>query len=482
MRRIKAVFQASAAVVVAGGLAIGLPAAARADSANAPSLVVSRLKVTSSSGQFVALYNTTEQTLDMSKYQLEYFNSYDLTKATSSRLISLSGLVPPHGYFMVNDDSLTLCYRQTVDSVSLGLSSTAGFIEVLAFDQAGAGASINLKLEDYVGWSKTAVAGAQTLPAVSGAFLDRQPKDGVGNPSITIPGAGNWQTVRPDPANACNLISGSGGSPVPTGLNQLLPPVEPAAAIEPDVNNPDSTANLTAVLPESDIGLMAPTITELLPNPDGNGNDASDEFIELYNANDKPFDLTGFSLQTGLTTSHSFAFPAGTSLSPHAFKAFYALTTGLSLSNNGGQAKLRDPFGNSISATAVYGSAKDGQAWALANGKWYWTTRPTPGLANVINRPPTGKKTTAANKASKAAAKNKTSTKGKTAKTAKTKTAAAAGQTDPAAADSTPVHAGVLALVGSLALLYGAYEYRADLANRIYQFKRYLSDRRANRA
>src|SRR4051794_23116607 len=84
---------------------------AAAEAANAPPLIISQLKVTSSNGQFVPLYNNTNTTLDMSKYQLEYFNHYDLTKSTSSKLISLSGLVPPHSYFMVNDSALLLCYQ-----------------------------------------------------------------------------------------------------------------------------------------------------------------------------------------------------------------------------------------------------------------------------------------------------------------------------------------------------------------------------------
>src|SRR4051812_3057841 len=81
-----------------------------ADSANAPSLVISQLKITSANGQFVTLYNATNGALDMSRYQLEYFNNYDLAKSTSSRLIALSGTVPPHGYFMVIDSALLLCY------------------------------------------------------------------------------------------------------------------------------------------------------------------------------------------------------------------------------------------------------------------------------------------------------------------------------------------------------------------------------------
>ena len=40
------------------------------------------------------------------------------------------------------------------------------------------------------------------------------------------------------------------------------------------------------------------------------------EFIELYNAHEKPADLTGWSLQTD---KQCFTFPAGTSLSSRSF-------------------------------------------------------------------------------------------------------------------------------------------------------------------
>jgi len=82
-------------VLAVGLLSIDVQTPVQADTANAPSLVISQLKITSSNGQFITLYNASTTTLDMSKYQLEYFNSYDLTKAGSSRLIALSGMLPP---------------------------------------------------------------------------------------------------------------------------------------------------------------------------------------------------------------------------------------------------------------------------------------------------------------------------------------------------------------------------------------------------
>ncbi len=448
---------------------------AQADTANGSSLTISQLKITSSNGQFITLYNSTNASLDMSKYQLEYFNHYDLAKATSSKLIALSGTVPPHGYFMVNDSALLLCYQLTVDSVSLGLSSTAGLVEVLAFNQSAPGSSAVPSLQDFVGWSKTAASGAQTLPASTNAFLQRQPVDTKNNPAISVPGSGSWQAVQPDSGNPCSLTTATTTPTIiPTGLNQLLPAGQPPATIVTIAADSESAEALPS-LPASDIGLMAPQVNEVLANPSGTGNDDTDEFIELYNANAAAFDLSGFSLQVGTTALHSYVFPAGTSLPGHGFTAFYSAATGLSLSNSGGQAKLLDPFASSLSASEIYTTAKDGQAWALAKGKWYWTTKLTPGAANVVELPAAAKKTAAKAKAS---SKTGPQVKSTAAKTAGTGTAAPI--TD--SATTTPIHLWTLALVAGLALLYGAYEYRADLANRIYQFRSYLKARRADRA
>jgi len=482
MRRIKEIFQLfGAAIVVAGLLAVGLPAAAWADAANGPSLVISQLKITSRDGQFITLYNAADTARDMSQYQLEYFNNYDPDKATSSRLINLSGIVPPHGYFMVSNAALTLCYRMTVDSLSLGFSTTAGMVKVL---DSGSNASSSPAVEDYVGWSKTDVPDAQTLPADSDAFLERQPVDEQNNPAIDTAGAGSWQTVQPDAANACGLVSSSDGSVVPAGPNQLLMPVEPLATIVSLNDGYAATTSGAGDLPLADFGLMAPLITELLPNPAGTGNDATDEFIELYNPNEISFDLSGFSLQVGTTALHTYQFPVGASLAPGSFQAFRSAVTRLSLSNVGSQARLLDPAGNSIVSTDSYGAAGDGLAWALANGKWYWTTRPTPGGTNIVVQPPlssTAKtaKTAATSKSKKQAATAKTKTaKAKTAKAKKTKTKKAPTTlatrqvADKQAA--APIHLWALALVGIAALLYGVYEYRADLANRIHRCRSYL--------
>lgn len=461
-------------------LVAGTTARVQADAVSAPSLIISQLKITSRNGQFVTLYNNTPGALDMSRYQLTYFNHYDAAKATSSRLITLSGILPPHSYYMINDSALQICYQLTLNSLSLGFSSTAGYLQLLAFSQAMAGGPFITHVEDYVAWSKTVVPGVQTLPSSTAGFLQRLPASTQGDPLITTAGHGTWQAIQPSPDNSCQFLKSDTDTVVSTGSVTLLPGTEPPASF------------ITASSLETKEGMLAPVITELLPNPFGTGTDATDEFVELYNPNEIDFELSGLKLQTGTSSVHTYIFPPGTTLPGGSFRPFFSSVTGLSLSNTGSQARLLDANGSVLSATDAYAPAAEGQAWARANGAWYWTGLPTPGEANKILSPGSS-----GNKASTllAAAKPKAAAvpkapktpklskppKAKKAKTAKKAVSAKTGYGTAARLERAPVQVWVLALAAGLALLYVAYEYRTDLANRIYQFRSYRAARRIHR-
>ncbi len=438
-----------------------------AESVAIPSLVISQFKITSSNGQFVSLYNTTDISLDMTKYQLQYFNNYDLTKATSSRQLPLTGSLPAHGYYMISDDSQLLCYQMTVNSSTLGFSSIAGLVEIMSSNQVSPGGSVSPVLQDYVGWSKTATSGAQTLPASTNASLLRQPLTNQYNPDIASPGSGTWLAVQPDANNSCVLMAVS--SPTtkvdsPSTINPIVssPPLVIVAPTSEDVAEP------LANTPDINIGLSTPQITEILPNPLATGNDSTNEYIELYNPNNSPFDVSDYSLQAGTTTLHTYVLPSGSLLAPMSYTAYYSKLTGLTLSNSGGQVKLLNSELETISQTAIYDGAKDGQAWALANDKWIWTTSATPGSLNIINTPVVAKPNIKPIVVKSASSTAKSS---KSTASAPTK----AINSNPPVANPSPIHSWTLALVASLALLYGAYEYRTDLGNQFHKLTRYFS-------
>ncbi len=419
-----------------------------------PQIIIAQIKITSSNGQFITLYNNTNSAIDLSTIQFQYFNNFDLLKATSGKLISLSGKMPAHGYAVVDDGPIQACYQMTVNSVSLGLSSTSGFVQVSHFFGTTSPQVVST-LDDYVGWSKTTATGAQTLPSSTSAFLQRQAPDNSQNyANIVVPGSGSWATVQqPDGSIPC--ATGAAGVGAGTGtLTTSTAPI-PYTLI--------TTSATLSSIPADDSGLAAPQISEVLPNPAPPQTDANDEFVELYNSNDKAFDLSGFILQVGTTTIHKYTFPDGTSIEPHQFSAYYSSDTGLSLSNSDGQVKLLDPGGNLLGQTDEYTSAKDGYAWINADGLWQWTTTPTPAAANIISAPPTVKSATTSS----------SSTTKKTTKNAKKTTAAAAsGSNSSGTPSAVKMHPLVLVGVGAAALLYALYEYRHDLANALYKFRR----------
>lgn len=440
--------------VILSCLTILLPQTLAESATPAPQIVISQIKITSSNGQFITLYNNTNGVIDLSAIQLQYFNNYDLLKATSGKLISLSGKVPAHSYVVVNDGPVQVCYQMVVDSVSLGLSTTAGMVQVAHFSSTTSPQTISI-LDDYVGWSKTAASGAQTLPSSTSSFLQRQPLDSQNAPSIGAIGEGFWSTAQqPDGSSLCSsgLVSVGSGS-------QLL-----AATSSP----PNIVGNSAgAGMPAADAGLTAPQLSEILPNPAPPLSDATDEFVELYNPNDAPFDLSGFALQAGVNTTHNYIFPSAQFiLQPHEFRAFYAPQTNLALSNDSGQVKLVDPSGNVLSQTDVYQTAKDGYARVYADGTWQWTTTPTPSAINSVTSPPAAKSSSASS--SKSTAK----TAVKSAKTTAKPKASTSSPSLSSAISTSSLHPLVLAGVGTLALLYALYEYRHDLANTFHRLRR----------
>lgn len=431
-----------------------------------PGLSLLEIKITGD--EFIVLQNNTAAAItDTGSYWLTAYNNADPLApgvSVSSQQLPTASLQPGQT-LLLSANPMVTCGASVAGKLSLGLTDSGGFLQLTQSSLNSAGAVVQSP-GDLVSWSTTANGIIQNIPSNT--------KDTHAAYYRYLSGDSYfWQQADLDTANSCQLdamvAGGSGSSSAVTPLT--LAATSPPATILGTAN--DTNAAPPANLPPADVGLQAPQISELLPNPSGTGNDASDEFIELYNPNSKVFDLSGFSLQTGLTENHSFTFPSGTTLQPNSFRAFYSSDTALSLSNTAGQAVLLDPFGTAIATTAAYGTAKDGYAWALAKGTWYWTTQPTPGAANIIKQP-------SSKSAKSSATKKKVTSKPQHNGGSATLTSSSADGTGQSET-SAPIHFWVLAAIVMAALLYGAYEYRHDLANRLLQLRANYRARRAYR-
>jgi hypothetical protein len=486
------------------------PLRAAAD-ANLSDIVPSPVMITevqtgsaSGSDEFIELYNASISAVDITGWQLRYSNANSQGDGTT--LIAAIGsdtpvVVGPGEYYILHTASVPLPEGVSGQVYSAKLSSAdkviglfaanvqtcqLAVVDALAWGTAahGEGTPVTtsssgeklltrLRVTDLAGYVDTANNAADflSLAVVKGETVPQLAKASTpGGHTVQVAG----YTENPVPGVPSDLLPVDiEDCELPTDDETEEPPLEipdttPPAVIQPD-DDPDEPEG--PVMPARNTGLVAPQLSELLPDPAKPQTDAADEFIELYNSNKAPYELSGFMLESG---KKRYVFPQGTMLEPQSFKAFFSADTKVSLANTQGQVRLLDPFGRIISQSDPYQSAKDGQAWVSAQGKWQWTITPTPNALNAVKAPP-AKKTTA--KAKTAAAQASQGGISSTPKNSASQ-AVASVSTEP---KITPLHPGVLALVGVFALLYGAYEYRGDVANKIYQLRRDRASRRENR-
>jgi len=153
------------------------------------------------------------------------------------------------------------------------------------------------------------------------------------------------------------------------------PPEEPVEEPEEPIDEPGT------VNPPSQTEKVLPVIiTELLPN--AVGSDTGNEFIELYNPNEKnDLSLKGYKLAVGPTLEkiivlNEYVLKAG------EYKVFTNAELGFSLLNTSSKVTLFTSTGDIASEVPAYNSPSEGESWALVEGSWQYSS-PTPGSMNI---------------------------------------------------------------------------------------------------
>jgi len=121
------------------------------------------------------------------------------------------------------------------------------------------------------------------------------------------------------------------------------------------------------------------TLSELLPDP-GDLPDSEGEFIELFNPNEYPVDISGYVLQSGSDFQYDYVFVETVI---DEFLVVYSVNSDLVLSNSGSKVRLIDLQGNVISETE-YPKVKSDEVWTLIEEEWVLSDRSTPGEENIL--------------------------------------------------------------------------------------------------
>lgn len=229
-------------------------------------------------------------------------------------------------------------------------------------------------------------------------------------------------------------------------------------------------------------------LSELLPDPESPLTDAKDEFIELYNPTNEPIALGAYSFRIGSATYRTYNLPDGETLNPKEYRSFSSGQLGFTLANAGTTVALMYIADNTVADSTSYSGAPAGTGWIKIGDSWQWTTLPTKDAGNQVAMP-SQPLTKLIQKQQKLALKKTTVKKTSSAKKttqkkvsqpkekAPVKVAAIAPVSNKQSQDvRRPIHIAVLASVGVFALLYGAYEYRHDVANFIRKLRRNRAD------
>lgn len=398
------------------------------------------------------------------------------------------------GFLLVTADSyvteLTPRITYATTSSFSGMAAAGGTVELV--DSLGS-------TVDTVGWGTKTTTINETELAIAppdGSSIQRIVSNGIS--MDTNNNKNDFEILSiPTPEVANTEPNPPLENPDPDPVPLPTPETPPTDTGQADTDIPPSSEQIPPApadpppVAETELPIL---LNELFIDPATPLTDASDEWVELYNPNDISQDLGGYTVYAGETFAYHHTFRAGVSIEPHGYLTLTSAETSIALANGGGAVKITGPAGQIFDNTH-YETAKTNQAWAKdTNGQWQWTTTPTQNLQNTITAPTvaedvvataaanskkSAKTTSASNKAS--STPKATTTKTTAVKAAKAKVATDTTDTALLVSAPSPLPIWLLATLGCLAVLYSAYEYRFDIANKIYQFRRNREARQSNR-
>lgn len=122
-------------------------------------------------------------------------------------------------------------------------------------------------------------------------------------------------------------------------------------------------------------------INEFLPSPAG--SDKDNEWIEIYNSNNSPVDISGWTINDN--SKKSFSFPPNTFISKQSYLVIPRATTGMALNNDADTLRFSYPE-NILIEEIKYEKAKEGYSASRKQDlSFIWTKNPTPSAPNIIS-------------------------------------------------------------------------------------------------
>ncbi|MBI2415813.1 MAG: lamin tail domain-containing protein [Candidatus Kerfeldbacteria bacterium] len=274
-----------------------------------------------SSDEFIELYNDSTDTIDLTDWMV--------SDATATDYV-LSGSIGANQYLVIYREASHLALNNTGDTVEL-FHPDGALVDTITYTGS---------VDDDVSYAYTT--------------------------------ATDWQWSITATPGRSNVITN-------TETAEEDEPDEDAEATEEDdtTENTNSPEEDDTIEPSHDFSddIM---LSELLPDPAG--SDATDEWIELYNAGQADVNLYDWQITDA---SNDYTFSDVSTITTGGYIVLPVTDSGISLNNSGETISLLDPAGEVID-TVTYEAATTGESYVYLNDTWQWTTTLTPGSINVI--------------------------------------------------------------------------------------------------
>jgi hypothetical protein len=434
-------------------------------------ILITELQTGQGGNEFIEVENRTDQDLDLSLFSLQYhgLTSVNWSNKPLSFVNPTVTKIAPGNRALLLSSSYNLAGSDPIAKFTAGFADSGGSIRIIPT------LSLDQTLGDQLSWGATDPPICSTAPKHSdGQSLKRYPSDDGVLVDSSVSGKDFYVSSAPSP----NLLDTQDPFSIDEVADYCGKPVEP----DPDVTAPGAPEDPAAPPPK--VYAIA-QITELFPDPVSPQTDENNEYIELFNPNTEPLDLTGYKLQTGLNSTYTYLLD-GLILQPSEYYAIARKDSKLTLSNTTSKARLKNPNDEVIFETEAYEDTNPAQSWQLIDGQWGWSSSPSPSAVNIADSsfalgqiaakvtaaPATKVAATTKKAATKKAAVKKASTKVATTKATKTPKAAKASASKFSYTDdkgNTKIRPYIFWLAGALVFGYGLWEYRWDL---LRKFKR----------
>lgn len=338
----------------------------------------------STADEWLELKNTTDHEIDLTNWQIT-------KKSNGSEVFMLTipagKNIPPGGFFLIANypsDKSALNIAPGLIDTRLSLNNSDLQIKLYNGDWQN-----SLLMDTADDGDKAPLAGKNT--SAEKASMERRQLPGDGQSSD------NWQTaISKINLDADASEKGTPGAPnnsspdsASSSASSNQPPVNfqsttsaPPASSSPPSSSPETT-NQTALADPPALTLNYSfsseiLINEFLPYPPSEQK----EWVELFNPSDQEINLTNWAVADSLNNKQ--ILPDGAKIKAKDFLVVYFSKP--LFNNDGDQVKLIWPDGQTYRIVSYQKAPPRQSVGRDANGSWSWTTLPTPGAINIIQK------------------------------------------------------------------------------------------------